>query len=89
MFSPQLWQAPVVSKATFSQLPTLEEELEQHLRYIADKHKDVRFASSLAVEDMVITDAIARLKLPIKVFTLSTGKLHQETLELLEETRQR
>ena len=89
MFSPQLWHPPVVSEVTFSQLPTLEEELEHYLRYIANNHKDVRFASSLAVEDMVITDAIARLKLPIKVFTLSTGKLHQETIELLAETRQR
>lgn len=89
MFSPQLWHAPIVSEATFRQLPTLEKALEQHLRYIVDNYKDVRFASSLAVEDMVITDAIARLKLPIKVFTLNTGKLHQETLELLEATRQR
>ena len=88
MFSPQLWHAPVVSEATFRHLPTLQQELEQNLRTISANHKDVRFASSLAVEDMVITEVIARLKLPITVFTLNTAKLNPETLELLEATRQ-
>lgn len=89
MFSPQLWHAPEVSEAVFDHLPKLQEELEQNLRYISEKHQDVRFATSLAVEDMVITEVIARLNLPIKVFTLNTGKLHKETLELLEATRLR
>jgi phosphoadenosine phosphosulfate reductase len=33
----------------------------------------VALASSLSAEDMVITDAIARLQLPIEVFVLNTG----------------
>ena len=89
MFSPQLWHPPVVSDAIFRHLPKLQEELEQNLRYISEQYQDVRFASSLAVEDMVITEVIARLKLPIKVFTLNTGKLHQETLDLMAETQAR
>lgn len=40
-------------------------------------------ASSLGVEDMVITDLIARHRLPIDIATLDTGKLHAETLGLL------
>jgi phosphoadenosine phosphosulfate reductase len=41
-------------------------------------------ASSLGVEDMVITDLIARHSLPIAVATLDTGALHAETLATAE-----
>ena len=44
-------------------------------------------ANSLGVEDMVITDLIRRLQLPISVFVLDTGRLHTETLALLERTQ--
>jgi phosphoadenosine phosphosulfate reductase len=40
-------------------------------------------ATSLGVEDMVITDLLARLKLPVALATLDTGKLHAETLALI------
>jgi len=40
-------------------------------------------SSSLGVEDMVITDLIARHQLPITVATLDTGRLHAQTLGLL------
>ena len=89
MFNPQLWHAPVVSDVTFRQLSKLKQQLESDLRDIADNYADVRFASSLAVEDMVITEVIDRLKLPIKVFTLNTGELHQETLELFQQAQER
>ena len=46
-------------------------------------------ASSLSAEDMVLTDAIARAGLPIEVFVLDTGRLHAETLALLDETAKR
>ena len=88
MFSPQLWQAPTADNNAFEQLPRLKKELENHLAFISKHYKAVRFASSLAVEDMVITEVISRLNLPIKVFTLDTGKLHQETLQLLNQTRE-
>ena len=48
---------------------------------------DVTQANSLGVEDMVITDMIRRLQLPISVFVLETGRLHTETLALLERTQ--
>ena len=46
-------------------------------------------ATSLGVEDMVITDLIARHQLPIAIGTLETGMLHAETLALIDtiETR--
>jgi phosphoadenosine phosphosulfate reductase len=63
--------------------------LERALIRIAKEHQNVALASSLSAEDMVVTDAIARLKLPITVFTLDTGRLHEETLALIDETKQR
>jgi phosphoadenosine phosphosulfate reductase len=63
--------------------------LEHALTRIAAAHENVALASSLSAEDMVITDAIARLKLPISVFTLDTGRLHEETLALIDEVKSR
>ena len=40
-------------------------------------------ATSLGAEDMVITDLIARHKLPIAIGTLETGMLHAETVALV------
>lgn len=48
----------------------------------------VVFASSLAAEDMVLTDLILRARLPIEIFTLETGRLHKETLDVLDRIRQ-
>jgi phosphoadenosine phosphosulfate reductase len=46
------------------------------------------FASSLAAEDMVLTDMILRAKLPIRVFTLETGRLHKETLGVVDRIKE-
>lgn len=47
------------------------------------------FASSLAAEDMVLTDLILKAKLPIKIFSLETGRLHPETLAMLDRVKER
>ena len=44
------------------------------------------FATSLAAEDQVITDIIARNRWPIPFVTLDTGRLFPETYALLAET---
>src|SRR5215475_12439130 len=49
----------------------------------------VVFSSSLGQEDQVITDAIFKNDLPIRIFTLDTGRLFNETYELLERTNAR
>jgi phosphoadenosine phosphosulfate reductase len=46
-------------------------------------------ASSLSIEDMVLTDAIARARLPIGIFVLDTGRLHGDTLAVLDRIRSR
>ena len=63
--------------------------LERTLHHVACHFSPAALASSLSAEDMVITDTIARFQLPIEVFVLDTGRLHAETLTLLEETRAR
>ena len=49
----------------------------------------VNFATSLGEEDQVITDLIARVAPQIEIFTLDTGRLYQETYDLLARTRAR
>jgi phosphoadenosine phosphosulfate reductase len=46
-------------------------------------------ASSLGAEDQVLTDLIAKDRLPIAVATLDTGMLHGETLVLIDDIRER
>lgn len=61
--------------------------LSEGLRIISDLFPGkVVFSSSLGQEDQVITDAIFKNDLPIRVFTIDTGRLFNETYELLERT---
>lgn len=46
----------------------------------------VVFSTSLGQEDQVITQLIASQKLPIQIFSLDTGRLFPETLDLLSRT---
>lgn len=46
----------------------------------------VTFSTSLGQEDQVITQLIAEAKLPISIFSLDTGRLFPETLDLLSRT---
>ncbi|HZT55967.1 MAG TPA: phosphoadenylyl-sulfate reductase [Burkholderiaceae bacterium] len=46
-------------------------------------------ATSLGAEDMVVTDLIARNKLPIAIGTLETGMLHAETVGLIRQIESR
>jgi phosphoadenosine phosphosulfate reductase len=60
------------------------------LSHLAREFPDqVAFSSSLGPEDQVITDVIARNNIPIRIFTIDTGRLFPETYELLDRTRAR
>lgn len=50
---------------------------------------EVALASSLSAEDMVLTHMIAKGALPISVFTIDTGRLHEETLSLIPAAREK
>ena len=52
------------------------------LERIARAFTPAVFASSLAAEDMVLTDLILKAQLPIAIFSLETGRLHAETLAI-------
>ncbi len=49
----------------------------------------IKFASSLGLEDQVITDMIAKFAPEIPIFTLDTGRLFQETYDLIQETERK
>jgi len=59
------------------------------LQRVATRHAPAVLASSFSAEDMVLTDLIARLALPITVFTLDTGRLPEETYALIDRVRER
>ena len=58
------------------------------LANIASDFTPAVFASSLAAEDMVLTDLIWRDKLPIGIFSLDTGRLHTATMGMLGRIRE-
>lgn len=56
---------------------------------IADAHPDALLASSMGMEDTLLIHAAAHLPRPPGVFMLDTGRLHAETLALVEVVRAR
>lgn len=85
----QLWQIPLPDSEAQRRLSENHAELQRRLQQIADQHHDARFASSLAAEDLVIHHALHGLNTNISVFSLETGRLNRETLELIESVRNR
>ena len=55
----------------------------------AEFEQKIRFASSMGVEDQVITHLIADNQLPLEIFTLDTGRMFSETYEVIEKTQAR
>lgn len=78
-----------------TQLDRFAEELAGHgaadiLDAAAERfHGRVAFASSLGLEDQVITHMIAKNRLAIPIFTLDTGRLYDESYELIARTESR
>ena len=70
------------SKEEIDQIETLS--LEQSLFKLCEIiPTEIVFSTSLGQEDQIITDIIFKSKLPIKIFTLDTGRLFYEHYELL------
>ncbi len=60
---------------------------EEILKYFLEIFKGkIALASSLSIEDQVITDMILNIDPGIKIFTLDTGRLPSETYKLIDET---
>ena len=63
--------------------------LTERLADVQRRYPDAALASSLAAEDMLLTHAIYDSGLDLEVFTLDTGRLHAETLGVLDAVRAR
>jgi phosphoadenosine phosphosulfate reductase len=65
------------------------EQLHSLLGKIQQDYSPAALANSFGAEDMVLTDMIARHYPKISIFTLDTGRLPQETYDLMQKVKQR
>ncbi len=49
----------------------------------------IGFASSFGAEDVVVIDLITRVKKDLTIFTLDTGRLNEETYEVMDKIREK
>ena len=60
------------------------------LRWALDRfHPRLAFASSFGAEDVVVIDLLSRLRRDARIVTLDTGRLHEETYDVMERVRRR
>lgn len=70
-----------------SELQEKVEQVKVLLAQAVDEFQSVTFANSLGAEDMVLTDVIAKFQPDIEMFSLDTGRLPQETYDLMQVVR--
>ena len=70
-------------------LKTLQRDAALLLQQAVADYGDVVYSSSLGIEAMVLTDLIFNYAPEIEIFTLDTGRLPPETLELLDRVERR
>lgn len=65
------------------------EPAEGVLQWALDRfHPRIALANSLQIEDMVVLDIAWRIQPQVRVFTLDTGRLHQETYDMMDRVRE-
>jgi len=57
-------------------------------KYLINYKGKIALATSLSIEDQVITDMVLKIDSSIKIFTLDTGRLHTETYQLIDRTNE-
>lgn len=63
---------------------------EEVLAYFLSEYKSrIAFASSLGAEDQILTHMIRQIAPETKIFTLDTGRMFQETYDLIDRTNSR
>jgi phosphoadenosine phosphosulfate reductase len=72
-----------------NRLASLVHDSVQILERVAGEHARVVYANSLGSEGVVLTDLICTHVPKIEIFTIDTGRLHEETRELLERLERR
>lgn len=64
--------------------------IEESLWYLSNRFKDkIVFSTSFGYEDQVISHIIFENKIPIRVFTLDTGRMFPETYKVMNSTNNR
>ena len=81
--------APDLAPDLGPHLAHLVESTRATLARVAADFSPAVFASSLAAEDMVLTDLILKAGLPIAIFSLDTGRLNPETVAVIDAVRAR
>lgn len=61
---------------------------EKLLHQISNQLGPITLASSLGAEDQVLTHMVRHTDLPISIFVLDTGRLHQETYSVMSKTQE-
>lgn len=63
---------------------------EEVLFFIIDRYRGrIAFATNLGAEDQVLTQMVSAIDPTVKIFTLDTGRLFQESHELLQRTNEK
>jgi len=70
-------------------LQVLVQDSRATLERAVKEYGDIVYSNSLGAEAMVLTDLICNFTPEIKIFTLDTGRLHDETLALLDRLERR
>ncbi|MCY6379215.1 phosphoadenylyl-sulfate reductase [Hoeflea prorocentri] len=60
--------------------------LEERLTLLVETHDNAVFTTSLGMEDQVLTHALSRAAPEVRIVTLETGRLFEETVRLIERT---
>ena len=80
-----------MSKFTAQEISQLNDKLKtprEILKWTLDNlHPKVAFASSFGAEDIVVIDMIMKINPKARIFTLDTGRLNQETYDVMDEIR--
>lgn len=83
----------IMSKFTAEQIQQLNESLktpQEVLRWSLDNlHPRLAMASSFGAEDVVVIDMLIKLNPKARIFTLDTGRLNQETYDVMDEIRKK
>lgn len=83
---PRINQTKVIELAERFEKATAQEVLEWALHEFGSK---IALASSFSAEDVVLIDMLAKLGGKVKIFTIDTGRLHQETYNVIDAIREK
>ena len=83
----------IMSKFTPEQIAELNEKLktpEEVLKWAIDNiHPKLALASSFGAEDVVVIDMLTKINSKARIFTLDTGRMNQETYDVMDEIRKK